>query len=107
MRAVNVDAFRPCSAVQIQYVSIAFACASFTSPRQASRKRSAAVSPSSTFSCGTGGLSAPRADCATIESAAAERRRRSSFAWSSSMSISCPSCHLPLRPASAAWRSDM
>ena len=24
MRAVNVDAFRPCSAVQIQYVSIAF-----------------------------------------------------------------------------------
>ena len=46
MRAVKVDALRPCSAVQIQYVSIAFACASFTSPRQASRKRSAAVSPS-------------------------------------------------------------
>jgi hypothetical protein len=34
-----------------------------------------------------GGLSAPRADCATIDNAAADRRRRSSFACSSSMSI--------------------
>ena len=107
MRAVNVDALRPCSAVQIQYVSIAFACASLTSPRQASRKRSAAVCPSSTVASGTGGLSAPRADCATIESAAADSRRRSSFAVSSSMSISWPRFHLPPSAASAAWRSDM
>src|SRR6266536_2900828 len=35
IRAVNVEAFRPCSAVQIQYVSIAFAARSSTSPRQA------------------------------------------------------------------------
>ena len=59
---IDVDALSPCSAVQIQYVSIAFACASFTSPRHASRNRSAAVFPSITFSSGTGGLSEPRAD---------------------------------------------
>ncbi len=61
VRAVNVDAFMPCSAVQIQYVSIACACRSSTSPRHASRKRSAAVRPASTVSSGTGGRSAPRA----------------------------------------------
>ena len=34
MRAVKVEAFSPCSAVQIQYVSIAFTCLGSASPRQ-------------------------------------------------------------------------
>ena len=45
MRAVKVDALRPCSAVQIQYVSTAWTCLGSASPRHSSRNRSAAVSP--------------------------------------------------------------
>src|ERR671930_797708 len=41
-RAVNVDAFSPCSAVQIQYVSIALTLRGSASPRQRSRNFSAA-----------------------------------------------------------------
>ena len=44
-RAVNVEAFRPCSAVQIQYVSIAFTARGSASPRHCKRNFSAAVSP--------------------------------------------------------------
>ena len=104
---MKVDALSPCSAVQIQYVSIAFADFSFSSPRHSRTNRSAAVWPSATVSVGTGGRSAPRADWATIESAAAESRRRSSFACSSSMSMNWPSFHSPLNDASADWRSEM
>src|SRR5438876_9338110 len=39
--AVKVDAFNPCSAVQIQYVSIALTCLGSASPRQRSRNLSA------------------------------------------------------------------
>ena len=42
-RAVKVEALRPCSAVQIQYVSIAFTALGSASPRQRSRNFSAAV----------------------------------------------------------------
>src|SRR5262245_61101239 len=42
-RAVKVDALRPCSAVQIQYVSIALTCLGSASPRHRSRNFSAAV----------------------------------------------------------------
>src|SRR4029450_10154222 len=35
--AANVDAFRPCSAVQIQYVSMALTCRGPASPRQRRR----------------------------------------------------------------------
>ena len=42
-RAVKVDAFRPCSAVQIQYVSIAFTYRGSASPRHWRRNLSAAV----------------------------------------------------------------
>ena len=52
-RAVNVEAFSPCSAVQIQYVSIAVTCRGSASPRQRSRNRSAAVFPPATTSSGT------------------------------------------------------
>ena len=52
MRAVNVEALRPCSAVQIQYVSSACTCRGSASPRHSSRKRSAVVSPCSTVSRG-------------------------------------------------------
>ena len=47
----------------------------------------------------------PRADWATIESAAAERRARSSRASSASMSTSCPRPHFGPSVASPAWRS--
>ena len=56
MRAVNVEALSPCSAVQIQYVSIAFTCAGSASPRQRSRNFSAAVVPAATSSSGTDSL---------------------------------------------------
>ena len=42
---MNVDALSPCSAVQIQYVSIAFTCRGSASPRHWSRNLSAAVLP--------------------------------------------------------------
>ena len=54
IRAVNVEALSPCSAVQIQYVSIAFTWSGFASPRQRRRNFSAAVSPWATTSSGAG-----------------------------------------------------
>src|SRR6185437_9091380 len=52
-RAVKVEALRPCSAVQIQYVSIALTCLGSASPRQRRRNFSAAVVPCATTSSGT------------------------------------------------------
>ncbi len=65
-RAVNVEAFSPCSAVQIQYVSMAVTCRGSASPRQRSRKRSAAVFPPRDDVVGDGVLVAvgdPRRTC--------------------------------------------
>ena len=53
-RAVNVEAFSPCSAVQIQYVSIALTCFGSASPRQRSRNFSATVEPRATTSSEAG-----------------------------------------------------
>ena len=53
-RAVKVEAFRPCSAVQIQYVSIAFTCRGSASPRHRRRNFSAAVCTLATTSSETG-----------------------------------------------------
>ena len=77
IRAVNVDALRPCSAVQIQYVSIAVTCRGSASPRHSSRNRSAAVAPLRDDLAGTTSVlpSATRADRATIDMIAAESRR--------------------------------
>src|SRR5436190_575591 len=58
-RAVNVDAFMPCSAAEIQYASIALTWSGFASPRQRIRKRSGIERPLSTSACGTGGWPAP------------------------------------------------
>ena len=68
-RAVNVDAFTPCSAVQIQYVSIALTALGSPRHATASRNRSAAVCPARTVSAGTSSScpSASRADWATID----------------------------------------
>ena len=105
-RAVNVDAFRPCSAVQIQYVSIALTCFGSASPRQRSRNFSAAVFPFATTSSDAGSRpSATAAERATISIICAERRPRSSRACSSEISLSLPSFHLPARRAVSACRS--
>ena len=55
--------------------------------------------------CGTGGWPAPRADCATNDSAMTEARARSSRACSSVMSMSCPKPHSGASIASADWTS--
>src|SRR5919205_168438 len=105
-RAVNVDALRPCSAVQIQYVSIALTCRGSASPRQRSRNFSATVFPRSTTSSGAGSRpSATAAERATMPIICEERRPRSSRACSSEISFSLPSFHSPASRAVSAWRS--
>ena len=105
-RAVNVDALSPCSAVQIQYVSIAFTWSGSASPRQRSRNFSAAVSPWATTSSGAGSRpSATAAERATISIIWAESRPRSWRACSSEISFSFPSFQSPARRAVSAWRS--
>ena len=101
MRAENVDALSPCSAVQIQYVSIACTCFGSAAPRHSSRKRVAAVDPLATSSGSTEVVapSATRADWATTESIVAETRARSSRACSSEMSMSFCRSHSPERCA--------
>ena len=66
MRAVNVEAFRPCSAAEIQYVSSALTARGSASPRQRIRNFAAAFSPCSISDSGTGRLLAARSlrdDC--------------------------------------------
>ena len=104
-RAVNVEAFIPCSAAEIQYASIALTWSGSASPRQRIRKRSGIELALSTSRCGTGGWPTPRADCATNESAITEARARSSRACSSEMSISDWKPHSGPSSASAAWTS--
>ena len=104
MRAVNVEALSPCSAAETQYVSTARTCCGSASPRQRIRNWAAAFSPLTTSLWGTGAAS-PRADCATSESAAAERRPRSTRASSASMSTNCRRPHFAPSVASPAWRS--
>ena len=87
-RAVNVDAFMPCSAAEVQYASTALTCRGSGSPRHRIMNRSTMLRPSSTCSWGTGGRPGPRADWATKDSAMTEARARSSRACSSSMSSS-------------------
>src|SRR5919204_262655 len=107
IRAVNVDAFRPCSAVQIQYVSIAFTWSGSASPRQRSRNLSAAVSPLATTSSGAGSRpSAFAAERATISIISADRRPRSSRACSSEISLSLPSFQWPESRAVSVCRSE-
>ena len=64
-RAVNVEAFMPCSAAEVQYASTAATCAGSGSPRQRIMNRSTMVEASSMRFCGTAGTPMPRADCAT------------------------------------------
>ena len=64
-RAVNVDAFMPCSAADTQYASTALMWAGSGSPRQRVMKRSVIVAHWSMRDCGTAGTPIPRADCAT------------------------------------------
>ena len=64
-RAVNVEAFIPCSPADTQYASMALMCAGSGSPRQRVMNRSVMVSHSSMRFCGTAGTPMPRADCAT------------------------------------------
>ena len=104
MRAVNVDALRPCSAAEIQYVSSAFTCFGSASPRQRMRNFAAAFSPFAISSSGTGGC-LPRAACATIVSVADESRARSSRACLSSMSTSFFIPHFGPSVARPACRS--
>jgi hypothetical protein len=106
-RAVNVEAFSPCSAVQIQYVSMACTWRGSASPRHRRRNRSAAVSPRATTSSGTasGSPSATRADRATMPIICAESRPRSSRACSSEISFSLPSFHSPASRAVSLCRS--
>jgi hypothetical protein len=77
------------------------------SPRHSSRKRSAVDAPDSTSERSTRSVlpSASRADWAAIEMNCAERRRRSSRARSSEMSISLSSFHSAPKPAVTDWRS--
>src|SRR2546425_8619343 len=69
IRAVNVEAFIPCSAAEIQYASIALTCLGSASPRQRMRKRSGIERALSISVWETGGCPLPRADWATKESA--------------------------------------
>ncbi|SKU09612.1 Uncharacterised protein [Mycobacteroides abscessus subsp. abscessus] len=73
-RAVNVEAFMPCSAADTQYASMASTCLGSGSPCQRVMKRDVTVEHSSTMCCGTAGRELPRADCATYESAMTEAR---------------------------------
>jgi hypothetical protein len=105
-RAVKVEALSPCSAVQIQYVSIAFTCFGSASPRQRRRNFSATVVPLETTSSAAGWRpSATAAERATISIISAESRPRSSRASSSEISFSFPSFHSPARRAVSACRS--
>ena len=90
-RAVNVEAFMPCSAADIQYASTALTCRGSGSPRQRIMNRSVIVAAWSTRRCGTIGSPTPRAAWATKDSAITEARARSSRACSSLMSSSCRS----------------
>ena len=99
MRAVNVEALSPCSAVQIQYVSIAFTWSGLASPRQRSRTSRRPSRLAATTSSGAGKRpSWTAADLATIDIICAESRARSSWACSASMSTS----FLSSRPRTAA-----
>src|SRR4029078_10970447 len=71
-RAVNVEAFMPCSAALIQEASIAFTCLGSASPRQRIRKRSGIEVALSTSAWGIGGLPTPRADSRTNHTARTE-----------------------------------
>ncbi len=102
---MNVEAFIPCSAAEIQYASIALASVGSSSPRQRIRNRSATVLPSATWACGTGGCPPPRADCATNDNAITDARASCSRASSSPVSISGLNPHSGASIASAAWTS--
>lgn len=64
-RAVNVEAFMPCSAADVQYASTAATCFGSGSPRQRIMKRSTIVCALSISFCGTMARPWPRADWAT------------------------------------------
>ena len=63
-RAVNVEAFMPCSAADTKYASTACTCFGSGSPRQRVMNRSMIVVHWSMRDCGTAGFDSPRADCA-------------------------------------------
>ena len=92
-RAVNVEAFMPCSAADTQYASTALTCRGSGSPRQRIMNCSVIVFPSSTWRCGTKGRPRPRADWAANDNAVTESRPRSSRACSSVLSSSWPKPH--------------
>jgi hypothetical protein len=92
-RAVNVEAFMPCSAAETKYASTARVCAGSGSPFQRIMKRSTIVVALSTSRWDTIGLPSPRADWATKASAMTDTRARSSRICSASMSSICCSPH--------------
>ena len=99
-RAVNVEAFMPCSAAEMKYASMASTCLGSGSPRQRIMKRSAMVRPLSTSLCGTIGLLWPWADWPMNEMAMTEARARLSRTSASSMSRSGLNPH-----TGASWAS--
>lgn len=86
IRAVKVEAFRPCSAAEMKYASTALTCRGSGSPRQRFMNRSTIVWALSISFCGTAGRPRPRADWATKDRAVTETRARSSRTCSSLMS---------------------
>jgi hypothetical protein len=91
IRAVKVEAFRPCSAAEMKYASTALTWRGSGSPRHRFMNRSTMVWALSISFCGTAGSPSPRADWATKLSAVTDTRARSSRACSSLMSSNCPS----------------
>ena len=87
-RAVNVDAFIPCSAAETKYASIARTCFGSGSPRQRIIMRSTTVCALSTSDCGIIGCQVPRADCATYDKTITDARARLLRASSSVISKS-------------------
>ena len=86
-RAVNVEAFMPCSAAETKYASIARTCLGSGSPRQRIIIRSTMVCALSTSDCGTAGA-VPRAACATYERTMTDTRASWLRASSSDVSSS-------------------
>ncbi|CAM5738215.1 hypothetical protein SBADM41S_00430 [Streptomyces badius] len=104
-RAVNVEAFMPCSAAEVQYASTAFTCFGSGSPRQRIMNRSTTDCALSISLCGTIGRPWPRADWATYDRAITAARARSSRAVASSMSSSGFRPQTGASIASADWTS--
>jgi hypothetical protein len=105
VRAVNVEAFMPCSAAEMKYASTALTWRGSGSPRHRFMNRSTMVCAVSMSFCGTAGSPRPRAAWATNDSAVTDTRARSDRAWSSSMSSSGCRPQYGASMATADWTS--